>query len=284
MTSSSFTPAATSRSASRSTSAAGARHQVAAQLRDDAERAAIVAAFGNLQIRVVARRQLDAFGRHQVDERVVRRRRRAMHRLDHALVLLRAGDGEHVGEFRGDLLRLRAHAAGDHHLAVLGHRRADGLERLRLRGIEEAAGVDDDEVGARMLARDLVALRAQRREDALGIDQRLRAAERDVGDPRHHVPLRRAGLAQIPVDARHHLQRLARERDGEMLVRRMLRAARIGMRHPDGRKAEAFGEDVVRQRAADIRQHRGLAVGGLGERGRGPARPGMLRDRAASPS
>ena len=37
-----------------------ARHQVAAHRRDDAEAAAVVAAFGNLQVRVVLRRQLDA--------------------------------------------------------------------------------------------------------------------------------------------------------------------------------------------------------------------------------
>ena len=53
----------------------------------------------------------------------------------------------------GDLLRLRAHAAGDDDLAVLGQRLADGVERFRLRAVEEAAGVDDDEVGALVLAR-----------------------------------------------------------------------------------------------------------------------------------
>ena len=46
-----------------------ARDEIAAQLRDDAEGAAVIAAFGNLQIGVVARRQLDALRRHQVDER-----------------------------------------------------------------------------------------------------------------------------------------------------------------------------------------------------------------------
>ena len=49
------------------------------------------------------------------------------------------------------------------------------------------------------------------------------------------------------------------------------------MRHPDRRQAEPFGENVVRQRAADIRQHGRLLVRGLRERRRGPARPRMLR-------
>ena len=92
---------------------------------------------------------------------------RAMHRLDHALVLLRAGDGEHAGIAFGDLLRLGAHAAGDDHLAVLGERLADGGERFRLRAVEKAAGVDDHEVGALVLAGELVAFRAQPRDDAL---------------------------------------------------------------------------------------------------------------------
>ena len=73
-----------------------ARDQVAAQLRDDAEGAAVVAALGNLQIGVVPRRQLDALRRHQIEERIVLRRRRAVHGLDHALVLLRPGDRQHV--------------------------------------------------------------------------------------------------------------------------------------------------------------------------------------------
>ena len=156
------------------------RHQIAAQLRDDAEGAAVVAALGNLQIRVVPRRQLDAFRRHQIEERIVLRRRRAMHGVEHALVLLRAGDRRaRWGMCGGDLLRLGAHAAGDDDLAVFRQRLADGGERFRLGAVEKAAGVDDDEVGAGVLARQLIALGAQARDDALAIDQRLRAAERD---------------------------------------------------------------------------------------------------------
>ena len=35
----------------------------------------------------------------------------------------------------------------------------------------------------------------------------------------------------------------------------VLRAGGVGMRHPDGRHAEDIGEDLVRQRAAEIGQH-----------------------------
>src|SRR6185437_5744529 len=130
----------------------GTRDQIAAQLRDDAEGAAVIAALGNLEIRVVPRRQLDAFWRHQIEEGIVLRRQRAMYGVEYALVLLRSGNGEHAGVHFGDGLRLRAHAAGDDDLAVLLERAADRLERFRLGAVEEAAGVDDDQIGALVLA------------------------------------------------------------------------------------------------------------------------------------
>ena len=128
------------------------------------------------------RRQLDALRRHQVGEGIVRRRYGLVHGGDDALVLLRTGDGQHVREALLDLLGLGPHAAGDDHPAVLRHGRADRVERFSLGAVEEAAGVDDDDVGAVMPARDLVALRPQMGEDALGVDQRLGAAEADEGD------------------------------------------------------------------------------------------------------
>ena len=106
----------------------------------------------------------------------MRGRQRAMHGIEHALVLLRARDREHAGIGLFDRFRLGAHAAGDDHLAVLGHGLADRRERFLLGAVEEAAGVDDDDVGPVMLARELIALGAQPRDDALGIHQGLGAA------------------------------------------------------------------------------------------------------------
>ena len=189
MTSSSLTPAFTSRSASRHHVRGGAAGEVAAQLRDDAERAAVVAAFGNLQIRVVARRQAQAFRRHQIDEGIVQRRHRLVHGGDHLLVLVRAGDGQHARVRRADARLLDAEAAGDDDAAVLGHRLADGVEALLLGRVEEAAGVDHHHVGAGVVGRQLVALGAQLGDDALGVDQRLRAAERDDADARRGLGL-----------------------------------------------------------------------------------------------
>src|SRR4051794_35832014 len=113
-----------------------------------------------------------------------------MYRRDDAFVLLRAGDGEHLREAVRNRLGLGPHAAGDDHLAVLGQGLANGPKRLLLGAVEKPAGVDDDEISAVVLARELVALGAQARNDALGIDQRFRAAERDKADFR---PARRRG-------------------------------------------------------------------------------------------
>src|SRR5262245_43266002 len=107
------------------------------------------------------------------------RRQRTMHRLDHALVLLRTRDGEDLRIARGDFLRLGAHAAGHDYLAVLIERLADGRERFRLGAVEKAAGIDHRQIGAGMRASEFIALRAQARDDAFAVDQRLRAAERD---------------------------------------------------------------------------------------------------------
>jgi hypothetical protein len=63
-----------------------ARHQVAAHRRDDAEAATVVAAFGNLQVRVVPRRRASARRRrHQVHEGIVLRRLLRVHRVHHRL-------------------------------------------------------------------------------------------------------------------------------------------------------------------------------------------------------
>ncbi len=77
---------------------------------------------------------------------------------------------------------LDAEAAGDDHPAVLADRLADRLEALLLGAVEKAAGVDQHDVGAGIVARERVALRAQRRHDAFGVDERLRAAEADEAD------------------------------------------------------------------------------------------------------
>ena len=156
--------------------------EVAAHRRDDAEGAAVIAALGNLQVGVVPRREADALRRHQVDERVVQRRQLLVHGLHDFFVRVRAGHLEHRRVTVGDRLGPGAEAAGDDHLAVARQRLADRIERFVHRVVDEAAGVDHDEVGVLVGADDVIALRAQAREDAFGIHQRLGAAEGDEAD------------------------------------------------------------------------------------------------------
>ena len=166
----------------------GAAHEVAAHRRDDAEAAAMVAALGDLQVGVVPGSQLDPGRRHQVAERVVRPRQVAMDVVEHLARRVRAGDRQDLGmDLRDEVLAargLRPKAAGDDHLAVLGQRLADRIQRLLHGGIDEAAGVDDDEVGVLVGRAGRVALGAQLRDDQFGVDQRLRAAERNEADGR----------------------------------------------------------------------------------------------------
>src|SRR6185437_1170314 len=73
-------------------------------------------------------------------------------------------------------------APGDDHLAVLGDRFADRIEAFLLGAVEKAAGVDEHDVGALVVARKRIALRAERGQDAFGIDKGLGAAEADQAD------------------------------------------------------------------------------------------------------
>src|SRR6185312_7926009 len=86
-------------------------------------------------------------------------------------------------------------------LAVLVERLADRLETLGLGAVEEAAGIDDHDVRAGVVAAELIALRAQGGEDAFGVDKRLRTAEADEADFRSGLGHWRADIAQNPAKA-----------------------------------------------------------------------------------
>ena len=75
-------------------------------------------------------------------------------------------------------------AAGDDDLAVLGERLADSVERFLDRGIDEAAGVDDDQIRVVVGRGRDVTLGAQLREDALGVYERLGTAQGNKADLR----------------------------------------------------------------------------------------------------
>ena len=62
-------------------------------------------------------------------------------------------------------------------------RLADRIEGFSAGRIEKAASVDENGVSAPVIRRDLIALGLEARNDALGIDQRLRTTEAHNADP-----------------------------------------------------------------------------------------------------
>jgi hypothetical protein len=65
---------------------------------------------------------------------------------------------------------------GNHYLAIFRESLADGVQRLLDRGVDEAAGVDDDEIGAGVVGRGDITLSPELGEDSFGIYECLRAA------------------------------------------------------------------------------------------------------------
>ena len=102
--------------------------EIAAHRRDDAEGAAVVAAFGDLEIGVVLRGKADALRRHQIGEGVVRLGQVLVHRMHDLFGGVRTGDGKHLRMRRQHDVVLRPQTAGDDHLAVFSESLADGVE------------------------------------------------------------------------------------------------------------------------------------------------------------
>jgi len=65
---------------------------------------------------------------------------------------------------------------GNHDLAIFRECFADRVQRLLDRGVDEAAGVDNDEVGAGVIGRGDVTLSPELGEDSFGIYECFRAA------------------------------------------------------------------------------------------------------------
>src|SRR5690606_17598945 len=116
-------------------------------------------------------------------ERVAGERQRLPDRTHHALDVGLAGDGQDLRVALHDLLRPLAEAARDDDLARLGQRLADRFQRLLDGGRDEAAGVHDDELGVLVAAHELVTVGPEAAEDALAVDERLRAPQADEPHP-----------------------------------------------------------------------------------------------------
>ena len=132
MTSNSFVPAATSFfSASRKTASIRRLASFPRNCGMTAEGAGMVAAFGNLEVAVMARGQLDIGLRNKVDERPLARRGVDVHGLHHLFILMRARVIASTCGMRGaDRIGFLAHAAGHDHAPVFGYGLPDSRARL----------------------------------------------------------------------------------------------------------------------------------------------------------
>ncbi len=92
--------------------------EIAAQRRDDAKRAAVVAALGDFQIGVMTRREAQTLGRHQVDVGIMQRWHRVVHGRNHLLILMGARNGQHARVGCPNAALFDAEAAGDDDAAV----------------------------------------------------------------------------------------------------------------------------------------------------------------------
>ena len=68
-------------------------------------------------------------------------------------------------------------------------------------------------------------------------------------------------FTDIPENTGHHTQGIPADGFQDMFVRCMLRAAPIGMRHPDRREFEDIGETVVGERSGQIGKHMQIPSG-----------------------
>ena len=171
----------------------GARDQITAHRRNDAKGTAVVAAFADLEVGKVARRELDACDAkgigHQVDKGVMRFGQMGMDGVHHLLRGVGSGHGQHAGvhlayQVPAGTALARRHglgtkAAGHDDLAVFGQRLAYGVQAFAHGVVNKAAGVDDHQISALQGLGGLVALGAELGQDQFGVRECLWAAQTD---------------------------------------------------------------------------------------------------------
>ncbi len=91
------------------------------------------------------------------------------HRREHFLISGRTTDAQHLGVTGADTVRVIAssHTSGNQYAPVLTNGFADGFQTLLFGGVNESAGVDDNDPGILIVRRDVIALHSELRENAL---------------------------------------------------------------------------------------------------------------------
>ena len=132
-------------------------------------------------------REFDACRRHQIHEGIVRLGAVGVHGIHHFLRGMGAGNGQHAGvhlfhHVVAILPSARAQAAGNDDLAVFGQGFADGVEALFHGIVDEAAGIDDDQVCARKGFAGFIAFGRELGQDQFRIGQGLGTPQADKTD------------------------------------------------------------------------------------------------------
>ena len=128
------------------------------------------------------RREFDTLLGHKIEKGIMLRRDGFMDRRHHTFIGLRSRDREHTRIGSADRFRFRPHAARDNDLSIFAQRFTNRGKRFRFGAVEKTAGVHDHCISAIMAFGQFISLSAQTRDDALAIDKRLGAAQRDKRD------------------------------------------------------------------------------------------------------
>ena len=130
----------------------------------------MVAAFRNLDIGVMTRRQLDSTGWKKRFKRIVSRRLHAMDCLHHVIWSMGASNREQAGKALAKIMCFRAKTPGNNHITILGQSLFNRTQRFFNRRLDEAAGIDNDQVGTIKAVGYIVTFCAKTTENSFRVD------------------------------------------------------------------------------------------------------------------
>ena len=158
--------------------------KTAAHIRNNAEFALVITAFGNLQVTVMAWRQRDCTCREQINIRVRLGWHGRMHRVQHLFVLMRPRNRQHLGVRASDIIGISTKTARDQHFAILAKRLTNRFKAFGLGTVKKPTGVDDNRIRAGVIRRDAITLGPQSRQNAFAVHQGFGTAKTDHTDTR----------------------------------------------------------------------------------------------------
>ena len=141
----------------------------------------MIAAFGDFQVGIVPRRQLDTLGRHQIRERVVLAggRHKLVYRTDHFFIRMGPRYRQHAGMGFADFVCFNAHTTGDNDFTVFTDSFTNGVQRFLFRRINKTAGVHHHNVGVFVGWYYVIPVQPQLGQNTLGVYQGLGATQTD---------------------------------------------------------------------------------------------------------